>query len=291
MVWTCLPLKNGSDNTAFSRSLRRHHTATMREKAWSFERLRGADVLAKNRAVKNIATAAQVAAVRKHDRDAAQHAHLALSAGVPQPLSRTEQTGRIGDGAGVEKGAELHGENAVAVDIFVQLPVGEEVAAAERRCALAPAGSAGMSAKPEIVVAFDAELKQFVERGAAERAAGAPARAHFVVVAGGSRQAAGGEGSTRRGEGSQILREGSANACFRAGIEGEAALRRTKQRAIGPQPVSEEGCVREAGLFRRGGGAVQVAKRTIGNFDTGAPTPLPIRNGMELSAACNAAQI
>src|SRR5260370_6979482 len=170
MVWTCLPLKNGSDNTAFSRSLRRHHTATMREKAWSFERLRGADVLAKNRAVKNIATAAQVAAVRKHDRDAAQHAHLALSAGVPQPLSRTEQTGRIGDGAGVEKGAELHGENAVAVNIFVLLPISEEIAAAERRCALAPAGSAGMAAQPEIVVPFYPELQKVVQGVAPHRA-------------------------------------------------------------------------------------------------------------------------
>src|SRR6266849_5870721 len=291
MVWTCLPLKDGSDNTAFGHSLRRHHTATTSEKARRFQRLRGADILAKNRAVENVAAAAQVPAVGKHNSNTAEHAHFALRAGVPQPLPRTEQTGRIGDGAGVEKGAQLDGENAIAVDILVQLPVGQEVAAAERRCALATAGGAGMSAKPEIVVAFDAELKEVVDGGAAERATCAQAGARLVVVAGGSREPASVEGSARRTEGSQILREGSTNACFGTGIEGEAPLGHADERTIGAQPERKGGCVGEEGLFRGGNGTIQVAKGTIGNFDTGAPTPLPIRNGMELSTTGNAAQI
>src|SRR6202047_1756728 len=68
-------------------------------------------------AVKNIATAAHVPAVGKHNRNAAEYPHFSLRAGIPQPLARTEQAGGIGDGAGVKEGAEFYCENAVGVDI------------------------------------------------------------------------------------------------------------------------------------------------------------------------------
>src|ERR1700682_6135777 len=158
-----------------------HHTARTREKARRFLHSR---FLTKHRAVENVLTAAQVPTIGDDHSDASEYAHLALYTGVPQPFTRTEQAGRIGDGPGVEKGAELHRENAVGVDIFVLFPIRQEVAAAERRSALPSAGGAGMPAQPEIIVTFDAQLKKIIEGHPAPCAAGAEARAHLEVKIG-----------------------------------------------------------------------------------------------------------
>src|ERR1700674_3223675 len=126
---------------------------------------------ADHRSVENVATAAQAPAVDQHYCDAAQNAHFALRAAVPLPASRAEQAGRIGNVAGIEERTKLNGEEAVAVNVLVHLPVRQEIAAAKRSRALAASGGAGVAAQPQIIVALDAELEELVEGHAAQRSA------------------------------------------------------------------------------------------------------------------------
>jgi hypothetical protein len=88
----------------------------------------------------------------------------------------------IGDLANVGEGAELHSEQTVAVNVLVQLPVFEQVVAAQRSAAFAPVARANVSAQGKIVVAFKAEDEELVEGDLAEGAAGAQLLGSFVIV-------------------------------------------------------------------------------------------------------------
>src|SRR4029077_3948641 len=157
-------------------------------------------------------SAAQIAAVNQNHGDAYQHAHLTLRPGVKQPAVRTEQARRIGNAAVVQEGTKFHGEYPIAVNILVHLPIGEEVAAAEGRGPLAPAGGARVAAQPQVIVALDAELEKLVEWHGAQRGAGANTRAHLEVVAAGAWQPMCVQGAASLAKGSELLRERPANA-------------------------------------------------------------------------------
>ncbi len=82
-----------------------------------------------------------------------------------------------------KKRAELEFDESVAVEVLVELPVFEEVVAAERRAAFAAVARADVGAEGQVVVALEAEDEELVEGRLAEGFAGAQLLRSLVVVA------------------------------------------------------------------------------------------------------------
>src|ERR1700730_8031000 len=199
-----------------------------------------------NGTVKNALSAAEIAAIREEDGHAAKHLHLALNAGIPKPALRTEEPRGIRDGATVEKRSKLQGEEAVLVDILVHLPIRQEVSPSERRSALSPIDCAGVSAKPEVIVAFDAQLEKFIDGDFAGGSTSPNARLHLGVIPFRSATRVGKKRSAQRGKRTETVGKFTACAQFGRGIQREAALGDAQQRAAGAKPSCERsGCSKE----------------------------------------------
>src|SRR5207253_9236287 len=89
----------------------------------------------------------------------------------------------IRNGSNVHKWPEFHCEESVPVNVLIHFPVSQKISTTERRCSLAPMIGSGMSAQPQIVVALDAQLKEFIERKFTLHISCAHLRLHLVIVA------------------------------------------------------------------------------------------------------------
>lgn len=194
-----------------------------------------------------------------------------MQAGIPKPFLRAEEAFVRGDFAGVEERAGFDGDEAVAVEIFVELGVGEEEIAADGRAAFFAVGGADVGAKPEVVVAFEAEDVEAVEGDAAGKATGADAPLEVVVVAAGAREPVGAEVGAVGGEGSEVIDEIFAEGALQRGIEGEAVLGDVEEVVVGAGAVFKSGAVNEKRVW--GGGDVEgIAVAADGIVDVGGPS-------------------
>src|SRR5580693_2828226 len=98
-------------------------------------------------------------------------------------MLRAKQPRRIGNRAIIYKRPELHGEEAVPVNVLVYFPVREEISPPERCGAFAAVDGSRSAPQPKIVVALDPKLEQLVEGHITEGFSRAHPRLHLVVVA------------------------------------------------------------------------------------------------------------
>src|SRR5437763_15018347 len=80
--------------------------------------------LVQDRSIEDAFSSTQVTAVGQNDGQTSQDADFTLRASIPEPAPRAEETGRIGNSAAVETGAELHGEETVLIKVLIHFPVG-----------------------------------------------------------------------------------------------------------------------------------------------------------------------
>lgn len=79
-----------------------------------------------------VAAGTRVLAIAEDDFVAAENTKLGFQASVRQPFARAERARGIVEAAGIEKRAELHGEERVFAGDSFEIPIGEEVVPAER---------------------------------------------------------------------------------------------------------------------------------------------------------------
>src|SRR5215813_8858600 len=144
-------------------------------------------------AIECIPRASKVPAIGKDDRNSSEDPNLALRAGIPQPPLGTEQTRRVSNRPGVKKRAKLHGEDAIPINVLVQFPVGQKELSPEWRGALSSVRRAAVSAEPEIIVAFDTQLKKLVESDLSRSRARTNLEMHLIVISLGFGKPAGAE--------------------------------------------------------------------------------------------------
>src|SRR5207302_6676333 len=128
------------------------------------------------------------------------------------------------------KWAELYGEETVLINVLVQLPICKKISPPERSSALAAVKRSGMPAKPQVVVAFDAQFEQFIESRFACSRACLNLRVHLIVVAFCARKPMRAKRSAERGEWPEPISKLPAGLCLGQGIQRETALRHAPQK-------------------------------------------------------------
>src|SRR5262249_61651408 len=108
--------------------------------------------------------ASNLMAVRAHPLDS-KNLNFASPSQTPQPLPRTEQPGLIRNRPGVEQRPKLDLHKSGVVDVFVELPIRQKIPSAERGVALSIFKRSFVPTQPQIVIALDPKLEEFVERG------------------------------------------------------------------------------------------------------------------------------
>src|SRR5882672_7923438 len=125
------------------------------------------------------------------------------------------------------------------MDILVHLPIHEKVSPAERGSSFSSFDRAGVSAKPEVIVAFDAQLEEFIHCDFSQSPGPANTRLHFVVIALRLRKPMCKKRSKKRPKRTETVRKFTVCSHFGCGIQREAALGDAQQRTADAKPSCE----------------------------------------------------
>ena len=182
-------------------------------------------------------------------------------------------------------------QETILIDGLVQLPIGKKKSPPERSSALTAVQSSRVTTKPEVIVAFDAQFEQFIERRVAGGCACANLRCDLIVIALGTRKPMRAKRSAERGERSELLAKLPAGLGLGRGIESEATLRHAHEGSLDAQPCGNRGSAGEEGALGGRSVTAQISKIPIGDLRAGAPAPAGIHQGMRFDSHCGTAHV
>jgi len=189
------------------------------------------------------------------------------------------------------KGPSFTVKETVLVDVLVHLPICKKKSPPERSSSLAAVKRSGVTAKPEVVVAFDAQFEEFIESRFAGGHACANLRLHLIVVTSCAWKPMRAKRSAEGGERPETRRKLAACLSLGRGVRYQTALWHAHQSSLDAQPSCNR---RSAAEERALGGRMvtaEISKIPIGKLRAGPPSPAAIHNGMRFQSSRSAAHV